>query len=94
MCRFSTIPRRIRRDRPKQRLLIADRGQIAQRVTTIGQHDRKIPDHPPRRMRGLAHEQIAELAIKRAREPETIRQPGDQRRPRVRDQTLSVRPDL
>ena len=42
--------RRVRRDRPEQRLLIAHRAQVRQAVAAIGEHHRQIPDHPARVM--------------------------------------------
>jgi hypothetical protein len=88
------VRRRVRGDLAEQRLLIAHRAQIAQRVAAVGQHHRQIPDHAPRRVPRRALKQTLKRAIERAREPEAIRDAGQQHRARVRDQTLSVRPDL
>ena len=88
------IRRRVRRHRPEQRLLLAHRPQVAQRVAAVGQHHRQIPDHAPRRVRRRALEQLPQRAIERARQPEPIGGLGDQPRAGVRHQTLSVRPDL
>jgi hypothetical protein len=37
--------RRVRRDRAKQRLLIAHRPQVRQAVAAVGEHHRQIADH-------------------------------------------------
>ena len=40
--------RRVRRDRPEQRLLIPHRAQVRQTVAAVGEHHREIPNHPAR----------------------------------------------
>ena len=58
--------RRVRRDRPEQRLLIAHRAQVRQAVAAVGEHHRQIPDHPARD-RACAAARAARPARARAR---------------------------
>jgi hypothetical protein len=41
---------RIRRHRPKQRVLLAHRPEIGHALTAVGEHHREIADHPARIM--------------------------------------------
>lgn len=85
---------RVRRDRPEQRLPVAQRPQVTQRITAVGEHHRQITDHAPGRVPAGPLAQRRQGAIERARQPEPIGRLGDQRGARMRDQPLSVRPDL
>lgn len=86
--------RRVRCDRPEQRLLITHRAQVRQAVPAIGEHHREIPNHPTGIVTPtpLAHPRQRQRQL--AGEADPVSDLAEQRSPRVRDQTLSVRRDI
>jgi hypothetical protein len=85
---------RVRADRPEQRLLIAQRCEVRDALATIGEHHRQIANHPPRIVPRAAFLHPRQPQRQRPRQPHLVGQLRQQRRPRMRDQSLSVRPDL
>jgi hypothetical protein len=85
--------RRSRRDRPEQCLLVTDRAQVGQAIAAAGEHHREIPDHTAQVMTRPPLLEPSQLARQRAREPRPLSDLRQQRRPRVRHKTLSVRRD-
>jgi hypothetical protein len=86
--------RSVRRDLAEQRLLVADRAQIRKAVAPIGEHHRQVAHHPAGIVPAppLAHPDKAPR--QRPCQAQPVGRLGQQRRARVRDQTLSVRPDF
>jgi hypothetical protein len=86
--------RRIRGHYAEQRLLVTHRAEVADALTAVGEHRRQITDHPARIVTPAALLQASQPQRQSAREPELVGHLREQRRVRVRDQTVSVRCDL
>ena len=83
--------RRVRRDRPEQRLLITHRPQVRQAVAAVGEHHRQIPDDPARIVPAASLAHPRQRARELPRQPDPVSDLGQQRRARVRHQTVAVR---
>jgi hypothetical protein len=92
----SNEPRRGRRRRniTEQRRLITKCAEVGQAVAAVGKHHREIPDHTAQIMSSPAHLQARKLARKRPRQPGLLSDLPQQRGPRMRHQTRSVRHDI
>src|SRR5208282_6467876 len=86
--------RRIRGDRAEQRFLLTDRPEIRHALPAIGEHHRQITEHPARVMATAALLEAGQPKRQRPREPQLVGHRREQRAPRVRDQTVSVRGDF
>jgi len=86
--------RRPRRHRPEQRLLIGQRGDVAEAVSAISQGHREVPEHPARIMAAAAPAQRPQLLRERPGQPSLVRRAQQQRGTRVRNQSVSVRPNF
>ena len=86
--------RRVRRDRPEQRLLIADRAQVRQTIAAVGEHHRQITDHPAGVMPSATLTNRGQHTRKLPGESDPVSDLAKQRRTRVRNQALSVRRDI
>ena len=65
-------PKRGRRRRrgPEQGSLIADRSQVRQTVTAVGEHHRQITDHPATVMTAGTQPRLADRDVQRPRQPD------------------------
>ncbi len=88
-------PRRgTRRDRLKQLRLIAQRAEVGDAVTLVGEHHRQVAQHMARIMATGPLTRARQRRGELARDPEAIGQPSDQRGPRARHQPVAVRSDF
>ena len=82
---------RVRRHRPEQRVLLANRAEVSDALAAIDQHHRQIADHSARVMTAtplLDHGQTGRQPL---REPHFVSDLRDLGGPGVRDQPRSVR---
>jgi hypothetical protein len=82
---------RVRRDLTEQGVLIADRAQVRDTLTTVGEHHREIAEHPARIMATTPLLARCQPRRQRTCQPDLVRDLPEQRSPRVRHQTCSVR---
>src|SRR5262249_13413164 len=75
-------------------LLTTQPVQIADAITTVGQHHRDVAQHPPRIVRRAALPCPRKRLGQPIAQTDPIRQPRQQRHPRMRHQTLAVRRDF
>jgi len=86
--------RRTRRDRPEQLRLIAQHAEIRDAITAVGEHHRQVGQHPAPIMSAGALACARQRRGELARDPQPMRQPGNQRGPRTRHQPIAVRSDF
>ena len=65
-----------RRRRPEQNGLIANRSQIGQTVTAVGEHHRQIPNHPTAVMAAGPQPRLPDRDRQRPRQPRRVRDLG------------------
>jgi hypothetical protein len=86
--------RRDRRDVPEQRRLGAQRDQIRDAASAVGQRHRQIAEHPPGIVRRAALARLGQRPSQRVGQPQPVRRQRQQRRPGTRRQARAVRPDF
>ena len=86
--------RRVRSDRPEQRLLIPDRAKVRQTVAAVGEHHREIPDHPAGIMTSTTLTNPRQRTRELPGETDPVSDLAEQRGTRMRNQALSVRRDI
>jgi hypothetical protein len=72
----------------EQRLLVADRTQVGQAVTAVGEHHRQIPDNATGIVLALALTDPAQRVRQCPRQPEPVGRLGQKRRARVQPSRL------
>jgi hypothetical protein len=75
--------RRVRRDRPEQRLVITHRPQVRQTIAAVGEHHREIPNHLARVMPSTALTDAQQRIRESARETNPVSDLAKQRNARV-----------
>ena len=85
---------RVKRHRPKQRLLLTNPAEIRDALAAVREHHGEIADHPARIMTTPPLLDPRQPHRQRAGEPDLVRDPPEQRDPDVRHQPRPVRRDF
>ena len=86
--------RRVRSDRPEQRLLIPHRAQVRQAVAAVSEHHREIPNHPAGIVTPPPLTHARQCARELPGEADAVSDLAKQRGSGMRDQAFSVRRDI